>query len=77
MEFFLITSKFYKRIISVKIINILGDPSGPRAVSLIAIHQHGIPNQFPQEVLEESEKPDFFESLPREDFKYFTIVRSL
>jgi ribonuclease R len=25
----------------------LGDPSGPRAVSLIAIHQHGIPDQFP------------------------------
>ena len=26
----------------------LGDPSGPRAVSLIAIHQHGIPDQFPE-----------------------------
>ena len=26
----------------------LGDPAGPRAVSLIAIHQHGIPDQFPR-----------------------------
>ena len=38
---------------AAKIINIVGDPSGPRAVSLIAIHQHGIPNQFPEEVLQE------------------------
>ena len=28
----------------------LGDPSGPRAVSLIAIHQHGIPDAFPDAV---------------------------
>ncbi|NKB28822.1 MAG: ribonuclease R [Rhodobacteraceae bacterium] len=33
----------------------LGDPSGPRAVSLIAIHQHGIPDTFPPEVLAEAE----------------------
>ena len=59
---------------AAKIINILGDPSGPRAVSLIAIHQHGIPNQFPQEVLEESEKPDFFESLPREDLTEIPFI---
>ena len=59
---------------AAKIINILGDPSGPRAVSLIAIHQHGIPNQFPQEVLEESEKPDFFESLPREDLTEMPFI---
>ncbi len=29
----------------------LGDPSGPKAVSLIAIHQHGIPDQFPDPVI--------------------------
>ena len=26
----------------------LGDPSAPKAVSLIAIHQHGIPDAFPR-----------------------------
>ncbi len=33
----------------------LGDPTAPRAVSLIAIHQHGIPDDFPQEVLDEAD----------------------
>jgi ribonuclease R len=33
----------------------LGDPTAPRAVSLIAIHQHGIPDDFPAEVLEEAD----------------------
>ena len=61
---------------SAKIISILGDPSGPRAVSLIAIHQHGIPNQFPHEVLEEAENTKFLETLSREaltDIPFVTI----
>ncbi|MBS0125859.1 ribonuclease R [Thetidibacter halocola] len=33
----------------------LGDPSAPRAVSLIAIHQHGIPDDFPDDVLAEAD----------------------
>ena len=31
-----------------RIVNRLGDPTAPKAVSLIAIHQHGIPDDFPQ-----------------------------
>ncbi|WP_109465344.1 ribonuclease R [Albibacillus kandeliae] len=34
----------------------LGDPAAPKAVSLIAIHQHGIPDQFPDAVIEEADK---------------------
>ncbi|QFS81321.1 Ribonuclease R [Roseivivax sp. THAF40] len=34
----------------------LGDPSEPRAVSLIAIHQHGIPDAFPDEVMHEADR---------------------
>ncbi|MDO5641685.1 MAG: ribonuclease R [Paracoccus sp. (in: a-proteobacteria)] len=33
----------------------LGDPSAPKAVSLIAIHQHGIPDDFPDEVIAEAD----------------------
>ncbi|MCC5972845.1 MAG: ribonuclease R [Rubellimicrobium sp.] len=33
----------------------LGDPAAPKAVSLIAIHQHGIPDHFPDAVLAEAE----------------------
>ena len=34
-----------------KVVERLGDPSAPKAVSLIAIHQHGIPDAFPDEVI--------------------------
>lgn len=33
----------------------LGDPSAPKAVSLIAIHEHGIPDAFPDAVMEEAD----------------------
>lgn len=33
----------------------LGDPTAPRAVSLIAIHQHGIPDSFPDAVIAEAD----------------------
>ncbi len=38
-----------------RIVARLGDPTAPKAVSLIAIHQHGIPDQFPAPVLAEAE----------------------
>ena len=34
-----------------RIVERLGDPSAPKAVSLIAIHQHGIPDSFPDDVI--------------------------
>ena len=37
-----------------RIVSRLGDPSQPRAVSLIAIHQHGIPDHFPDKVVAEA-----------------------
>ncbi|NCW64242.1 MAG: RNB domain-containing ribonuclease [Rhodobacteraceae bacterium] len=33
----------------------LGNPSAPKAVSLIAIHQHGIPDHFPDDVVAEAD----------------------
>jgi ribonuclease R len=30
-----------------RIVERLGDPGAPKAVSLIAIHEHGIPDAFP------------------------------
>ncbi len=39
-----------------RIIERLGDPSAPRAVSLIAIHQHGIPDDFPDAAIVEADK---------------------
>lgn len=39
-----------------RIIARLGDPSAPRAVSLIAIHQHGIPDQFSDAAIAEADR---------------------
>ncbi len=40
---------------SARIVARLGDPSGPKAVSLIAIHQHAIPDSFPDAVTAEAD----------------------
>ena len=38
-----------------RVVERLGDPSAPKAVSLIAIHQHGIPDDFPYGVVAEAD----------------------
>ena len=38
-----------------RIVARLGDPTQPRAVSLIAIHQHGIPDHFPDAVMAQAD----------------------
>ncbi len=38
-----------------RVVEVLGDPGAPKAISLIAIHAHGIPDAFPEEVLAEAD----------------------
>ena len=38
-----------------KITEIIGDPMAPKSISLIAIHEHGIPDQFPDAVVAQAE----------------------
>ncbi|MDB2501151.1 ribonuclease R [Planktomarina temperata] len=38
-----------------RVVERLGDPSAPKAVSLIAIHQHGIPDAFPDAVMAQAD----------------------
>ena len=52
----------------------LGDPSGARAVSLIAIHQHGIPDQFPDAVMAEAEAGVLAPLGKREDLRMIPLV---
>jgi ribonuclease R len=42
--------------LTARVSEILGDPFAPRSFSLIAIHKHGIPHEFPDHVLEEAER---------------------
>ncbi len=60
----------------VRVTEILGDPLAPRAFSLIAIHKHGIPNVFSQDVLDEARAAA---KLPlsedrREDLRHLPIL---
>ena len=57
-----------------RIINRLGDPSAPKAVSLIAIHQHGIPDAFPDAVLAAADAVTETDAEGREDLTRMPIV---
>ncbi len=57
-----------------KVVARLGDPSGPRAVSLIAIHQHGIPDDFPDAVIEEADAMKPAPLGDREDLRHLPFV---
>ncbi|UYY59820.1 ribonuclease R [Sphingomonas sp. S2-65] len=53
---------------------ILGDPFAPRSFSLIAIHKHGIPNVFSDELLAEAERVSKQPLGEREDLTHLPIV---
>ena len=57
-----------------RIVQRLGDPSAPKAVSLIAIHQHGIPDDFPDEVITQADamKPAGLKG--REDMRDMPLI---
>ena len=42
--------------LTARVDTILGDPFAPRSFSLIAIHKHGIPHEFPDAVTAEAER---------------------
>ena len=57
-----------------RITTILGDPSGAKAVSLIAIHQHGIPDHFPNAVMRDAEAAKPAALGAREDLRDVPLV---
>ncbi|MGR3395936.1 ribonuclease R [Pseudooceanicola nanhaiensis] len=57
-----------------RVINRLGDPSAPKAVSLIAIHQHGIPDHFPDRVVAEADAQKPAGLKGREDLREIPFV---
>ena len=60
----------------VKVTEIYGDPLAPGAFSLIAIAKHGIPNVFPEEVIEEAPRAAklHLSADKREDLRALPIV---
>ena len=59
---------------TARIVARLGDPTEPRAVSLIAIHQHGIPDHFPDEVVAEADTAKPAELGKRSDLRDMPLI---
>ncbi|NAZ38291.1 ribonuclease R [Rubellimicrobium sp. CFH 75288] len=57
-----------------RVVERLGDPSAPRALSLIAIHEHGIPETFDPAALEEAERAVAAGPEGREDLRDLPFV---
>ncbi|MEZ0241954.1 MAG: ribonuclease R family protein, partial [Sphingomonas sp.] len=60
--------------ITARVTQILGDPFAARSFSLIAIHKHGIPNVFSEELLAEAEKVAKQQLGEREDLRDLPIL---
>jgi ribonuclease R len=60
--------------LSARVDTVLGDPFAPRSFSLIAIHKHGIPHEFPPAVIEEAERVARLDLGSREDLTHIPIV---
>uniref|UniRef100_UPI0025E0E777 RNB domain-containing ribonuclease n=1 Tax=Roseinatronobacter sp. TaxID=1945755 RepID=UPI0025E0E777 len=57
-----------------KVVERLGDPSAPKAVSLIAIHQHGIRDAFPDDVVAEADKAGPVQEKGRRDLRALPLM---
>ena len=53
---------------------VLGDPFAPRSFSMIAIHKHGLRDEFRSEAIEEAVKVATIDLGPREDLTHLPIV---
>ncbi len=51
----------------------IGDPSAPKAISLIAIHEHGIPDHFPEQVEAEAAAAEPVALGTREDLRHLPL----
>ncbi|MBA3676579.1 MAG: RNB domain-containing ribonuclease [Sphingosinicella sp.] len=60
--------------LTARVDTVLGDPFAPRSFSLIAIHKHGIPHEFPPQIVEEAELVAKLDLGAREDLTHIPIV---
>jgi ribonuclease R len=59
---------------TARVITRLGNPSAPKAVSLIAIHQHGIPDRFSDAVLAEADSMHPADLSGRQDLRDLPLI---
>ncbi|MCA0257407.1 MAG: ribonuclease R [Proteobacteria bacterium] len=57
-----------------KVLSVIGSVASEKAISMIAIHDHGIPYIFPQPVLDQAEKAEPAPMKNREDWRHIPLV---
>jgi ribonuclease R len=57
-----------------RVVERIGSMDAPKAVSLIAIHAHGIPTDFPKEVVEQAERAEPADPRGRTDLRNIALV---
>lgn len=57
-----------------KVLNVVGSVASEKAISMIAIHAHGIPYIFPQSVLDEAEAAKPATMKNREDWRHLPLI---
>lgn len=57
-----------------KVLNVVGSVASEKAISMIAIHAHGIPYIFPQSVLDEAEAAKPATMNHREDWRHLPLI---
>src|SRR5262249_53578939 len=57
-----------------RVVERLGSMNAPKAVSLIAIHAHGIPTEFPKDTLEEAASAKPVDPRGRTDLRHIPLV---
>ncbi|MGD0189218.1 MAG: ribonuclease R [Rhizomicrobium sp.] len=57
-----------------RVIERLGDMNEPKAISLIAIHEHGIPTEFPADVIAQAERAEPVSLRGRTDLRKIPLV---
>ncbi|MGM0584021.1 MAG: ribonuclease R [Pseudomonadota bacterium] len=57
-----------------KVLERLGSPGEAKSFSLIAIHEHGIPDHFPDEVVEAAESVEAPDPESREDLRHLPLI---
>ena len=60
--------------VRARVVERLGDPGAPKAVSLIAIHQHGIRDSFPEAVLAEADRAEALPLGTRRDLRDLPLM---
>jgi ribonuclease R len=57
-----------------KVMSVLGSVEGEKAISMIAIHAHGIPHVFPEEVLKSADEAKPAPVSGREDWRHVPLI---